>query len=86
MNDLSIWLRKRSMKVKIFLGILLAFCALVALKFTIRDPDFFFIASETIHIVGLIVLIYKLYVHKTCAGKFLNFKSSIGHCLDIFSP
>jgi len=83
-NVLSIWLRKRSMKVKIFLGILLAFCALVALKFTIRDPNFFFQASEAIHIVGLIVLVYKLYAHKTCSGKFFNFSSSLGHCPDYF--
>ncbi|RHN39022.1 hypothetical protein MtrunA17_Chr8g0339391 [Medicago truncatula] len=83
-NVLSIWLRKRSMKVKIFLGILLAFSALVALKFTIRDPNFFFQVSETIHIVGLIVLIYKLYAQKTCSGKFFNFSSSVGHCLDFF--
>ncbi|KEH18128.1 ER lumen protein retaining receptor-like protein [Medicago truncatula] len=71
-NVLSIWLRKRSMKVKIFLGILLAFSALVALKFTIRDPNFFFQVSETIHIVGLIVLIYKLYAQKTCSGLSLK--------------
>ncbi|KEH18126.1 putative ER lumen protein retaining receptor [Medicago truncatula] len=62
------WLRKRSMKVKIFLGILLAFCAIVVLKHTIREPNFFFKASETVHIIGLIVLIYKLYVHKSCSG------------------
>lgn len=76
-NVLSQWLRKRSMKVKILLGALLAFCALVVLKFTIKDSDFFFKASETIHIVGLIVLIYKLFAHKTCSGKFLNFPSLI---------
>ncbi|XP_045832604.1 ER lumen protein-retaining receptor erd-2.2-like [Trifolium pratense] len=68
MNVLSTWLRKRSMKVKILLGILLAFCALVVLKFTIRDPDIFYIASESIHIVGLIALIYKLFAHKSCSG------------------
>ncbi|CAL5195473.1 unnamed protein product [Lathyrus oleraceus] len=71
-NVLSQWLRKRSMKVKILLGTLLAFCALVVLKFTIKDSDFFFKASETIHIVGLIVLIYKLFAHKTCSGLSLK--------------
>jgi ER lumen protein retaining receptor len=80
-NVLSGWLRNRSMKVKIFLGILLAFCAVVALKLTIKDLEFFYIASNTIHIVGLIALVYKLYVHKSCSGKFLNFSSLIGHCL-----
>jgi len=84
-NVLSSWLRNRSMKVKIFLGILLAFCAVVALKLTITDLEFFYIASNTIHIVGLIALIYKLFVHKSCSGKFLNFSSLIGHCLYFFS-
>jgi hypothetical protein len=45
----------------------------VVLRFTISDPDVFFKASKTIHIVGLIVLIYKLIAHKSCSGKFLSF-------------
>ncbi|RHN39019.1 hypothetical protein MtrunA17_Chr8g0339361 [Medicago truncatula] len=83
-NVLSSWLRNRSMKVKIFLGILLAFCAVVTLKLTIKDLELFYIASNTIHILGLFALIYKLYVHKSCSGKFLNFSSLIRHCLDFF--
>lgn len=71
-NVLSRWLRKRSMKVKIFLGILLAFFAVIVLRFTISDPDVFFKASKTIHIVGLIVLIYKLIAHKSCSGLSLK--------------
>ncbi|CAI8608179.1 unnamed protein product [Vicia faba] len=71
-NALSGWLKKKSLKVKTLLGILLAFCALVALNFTIRDPRYFFRASATIHIVGLIILIYKLFAHKTCSGLSLK--------------
>lgn len=67
-NVLSQWLKKKSMKVKISLGILLVVCALLVLNFTIRDPRYFFRASATIHIVGLITLIYKLFAHKTCSG------------------
>jgi hypothetical protein len=76
-NFLSGWLSKRSLKVKIFLGILLAFCALVVLKHTITEPDFFYIASGSIHVAGLAILVYKLFVYKTCSGMFLSFSSSI---------
>ncbi|WJX91876.1 hypothetical protein P8452_73594 [Trifolium repens] len=73
-NFLSGWLSKRSMKVKIFLGILLAFCALVVLKHTITEPDFFYIASGSIHVAGLTILVYKLFVYKTCSGLSLKFQ------------
>ncbi|CAJ2635092.1 unnamed protein product [Trifolium pratense] len=69
---LTRWLEKRSLKVKIFLGILLAFCAIVVLKHTVKEHDFFYIAAESIHIVGLIVLIYKLFAHKNCSGLSLK--------------
>jgi hypothetical protein len=58
----------------------------VVLRFTISDPDVFFKASKTIHIVGLIVLIYKLIAHKSCSGKFLSFSLYIGHFLNFFPP
>jgi len=72
-NFLTGWLSKRSMKVKILLGILLALCAVVVLKHTITDPHFFYIASGSIHIIGLIVLVIKLFVYKTCSGTFIIF-------------
>ncbi|TKY68661.1 ER lumen protein-retaining receptor B [Spatholobus suberectus] len=68
LNVLFERLRKQSMKVKIFCGALLAVCALVALKFTIKNHYYFFIASEAIHVAGIIALIYKLFALKTCSG------------------
>lgn len=65
-------LRKLSMKVKIFCGALFAICALVALKFTIRNYYYYFIASEAIHVAGIIALIYKLFALKTCSGLSLK--------------
>ncbi|KAI4356352.1 hypothetical protein L6164_000381 [Bauhinia variegata] len=62
------WVRKQSMKVKIFLGILLVLFALVALKFTIEDHIYYFLASDVAHIIGIIVLLYKLVTKKTCSG------------------
>ncbi|KAL2319292.1 hypothetical protein Fmac_028261 [Flemingia macrophylla] len=61
-------LRKLSMKVKIFLGALLAVCALVTLKLTIKNFLYFFIVSEAVHAAGIIALIYKLFALKTCSG------------------
>lgn len=60
------------MKVKIFLGVLLAICALLTLKFTFSSTQVFFKISEIIHIAGIIILIYKLFVHKSCSGTFLS--------------
>ncbi|KAK4268247.1 hypothetical protein QN277_024930 [Acacia crassicarpa] len=66
------WVRKQSVKVKIFLGVFLALCALVALKFTIKDHNYFFISSEAVHLAGIIVLFYKLLTQKTCSGLSLK--------------
>ncbi|BAT97114.1 hypothetical protein LR48_Vigan11g137300 [Vigna angularis] len=65
-------LRKLPMKVKIFCGALLALCALVALKFTFTSTYYYFIASEAVHIIGIIALIYKLFALKTCSGLSLK--------------
>ena len=70
-NALFGWVKKLSIKVKIFLGTLLALCALLALRYTVKDRDYFFIASEAVHLTGIIVLIYKLFTKKTCSGTFL---------------
>lgn len=66
------WVRKQSVKVKIFLGVFLALCALVALKFTIKDHNSFFISSEAVHLAGILVLFYKLLTQKTCSGLSLK--------------
>ncbi|XP_015892366.3 uncharacterized protein LOC107426644 [Ziziphus jujuba] len=66
------WVRRQSMKVKVFLGALLGLCALVALRITIKDHKYFYVASEAIHAAGIIVLIYKLTTQKTCSGLSLK--------------
>ncbi|CAL0324412.1 unnamed protein product [Lupinus luteus] len=70
-NPLIGWLSKRSKKVNILLAILLALCALVALKFIIKDTHFY-LASETVHIAGTLVLFYKLFTQKNCSGVSLK--------------
>ncbi|KAL2319290.1 hypothetical protein Fmac_028259 [Flemingia macrophylla] len=61
-------LRKLPMKVKIFLGALLALCVLVTFKLTINHFFYFFIASEMAHAAGILVLAYKLFALKSCSG------------------
>ena len=62
------WVRRRSTKVKALLAAAAALCALVALKRMVKNPTHFFVASEAIHFLGILVLIYKLATLKTCSG------------------
>ena len=67
MNVLSEWVKKQSMRMKICLGAMVALLALVALKLTIHDLNHFYIGSEFIRALGIIVLIYKLATKNTCS-------------------
>ncbi|XP_010274063.1 PREDICTED: putative ER lumen protein-retaining receptor C28H8.4 [Nelumbo nucifera] len=71
-NVLFGWVRRQSMKVKIFLVVASMICSLVALQLFVKDHNHFFVASEAIHAVGIIVLIYKLTTQKTCSGLSLK--------------
>ncbi|CAL0306010.1 unnamed protein product [Lupinus luteus] len=71
-NGLIGWLSKKSLKVKIFLGILLVLFTLVILDISVKDKSYFFIASEAVYIAGTIVLFYKLFRQKTCSGVSLK--------------
>ncbi|XP_047957213.1 ER lumen protein-retaining receptor erd-2.2-like [Salvia hispanica] len=66
------WVRRRSTKVKALLAAAAALCALVALKRMVKNPTHFFVASEAIHFLGILVLIYKLATLKTCSGLSLK--------------
>lgn len=76
MNKLFTWVRTQSMKVKALLGVMAVLSSLVALKLLIKDQDNFFVASEAVHFLGLIVLIYKLSTQKTCSGDLFSIPSS----------
>ena len=71
-NDVFGWIRKQSMKVKIFLAATSLLLSLVALKLLVKDYNHFFIASELIHVAGIVVLVYKLTTKKTCSGIFIS--------------
>ncbi|CAI9107379.1 OLC1v1006717C1 [Oldenlandia corymbosa var. corymbosa] len=73
-NQMSRWVRRQSMKVKTFLAVSTVIFALVALKLLIKNQDNFFVASEAVHFLGIVVLIYKLTTQKSCSGLSLKFQ------------
>nr|XP_019702557.1 ER lumen protein-retaining receptor erd-2.2 [Elaeis guineensis] len=66
------WVRRQSVRVKVFLGAVAAILALVTLKKLVRNYNHFFIAAEAVHAAGILVLIYKLTTKKTCSGLSLK--------------
>ncbi|XP_076891039.1 uncharacterized protein LOC143542309 [Bidens hawaiensis] len=71
-NKLFIWVRKQSVKVKIFLAVTCVLSSLIALRLLAKDATQFFVASEFVHATGIVVLIYKLTTLKTCSGLSLQ--------------
>ncbi|KAK2662748.1 hypothetical protein Ddye_001322 [Dipteronia dyeriana] len=66
------WLGRQPMKVKGFLAVTFVVLTLLAMKFLVKNRDYFFIASEAVHAAGIIILIYKLTTKKTCSGLSLK--------------
>ncbi|XP_056176914.1 uncharacterized protein LOC115676263 [Syzygium oleosum] len=66
------WMRRQTMKVKVLLVASLMVACLVALKLTVKNHAYFFVASELSHAVGLLVLGYKLIRQRTCSGLSLK--------------
>jgi len=60
--------------------------ALVFLRMVVNDHGNLFVAAETVHAIGIYVLIYKLMKENTCAGNTYEtslsgfFFSGIGLC------
>ncbi|XP_074267606.1 uncharacterized protein LOC141591040 [Silene latifolia] len=73
-KKLSQWIQRRSLKMKIILGAVIALCCLVALRYIVKDYDHFFVASESIHALGIFVLILKLTTgsKRSCSGLSLK--------------
>ena len=73
-HAVSTWVRRQPPKVKVFLAVASGITALVLLKFIVHDHDNLFVAAESVHSIGISLLIYKLTKEKTCAGT----------CFDLF--
>ncbi|XP_017631974.1 uncharacterized protein LOC108474532 isoform X2 [Gossypium arboreum] len=68
----TMWVRRQPPKVKAFLAVVSGMAALVLLRFIVHDHDNLFVAAESVHSLGISVLIYKLTKEKTCAGLSLK--------------
>ncbi|KAL3843394.1 hypothetical protein ACJIZ3_000797 [Penstemon smallii] len=68
----STWVRRQPPKVKAFLAVISGMAALVLLRAIVHDHDNLFVAAESVHSIGICVLIYKLMKEKTCAGLSLK--------------
>lgn len=60
---------KLPMKAKLGVGLLAGVIGIIVLYFVIEEHDTLFIMSESCHVLGICVLIYKLSTTKTCAGE-----------------
>uniref|UniRef100_A0A0D3DW94 Uncharacterized protein n=1 Tax=Brassica oleracea var. oleracea TaxID=109376 RepID=A0A0D3DW94_BRAOL len=67
-HAVSTWVRRQPPKVKVFLAVASGITALVLLKFIVHDHDNLFVAAESVHSIGISLLIYKLTKEKTCAA------------------
>lgn len=66
------WVKRQPPKVKAFLAFASGITALVLLRFIVHDHDNLFVAAESVHSIGISLLIYKLTKEKTCAGLSLK--------------
>ncbi|GKV17852.1 hypothetical protein SLE2022_098650 [Rubroshorea leprosula] len=71
-HALSTWVRRQPPKIKAFLAVVAGMAALLFLRMVVHDHDNLFVAAETVHALGISVLIYKLTKEKTCAGLSLK--------------
>ncbi|CAO2839961.1 unnamed protein product [Amaranthus hypochondriacus] len=69
---LSRWIRSRSMKQKVTMGAVSVFILLIFLIFFVKNTMLFFVTSQLAHAAGLLILIYKLFITKTCSGLSLK--------------
>ena len=68
LKALASWLRHQPPKIKTLLGASAALVALIFIRIVVRDHDNLFIASEFIHSLGILVLVFKLTKEKNCSG------------------
>ncbi|KAJ9701099.1 hypothetical protein PVL29_006447 [Vitis rotundifolia] len=68
------WVERQPMKVKILVGVLILGFCLVGLRHLMKYDSGFplFLASQFIHLSGIIILIFKLIKTKTCSGLSLK--------------
>ncbi|KMS97095.1 hypothetical protein BVRB_7g178770 [Beta vulgaris subsp. vulgaris] len=68
----SRWVRSRSVREQVTMGVITAFVLLVLLKLFVKSQTYLFVASQVAHFTGILLLIYKLTITKTCSGLSLK--------------
>lgn len=71
-NALFTWVRSQSTMAKIMMALTVMIASLIGLKHFVANHNNLFVASESVHAAGIIVLIYKLTTLKSCAGLSLH--------------
>ncbi|XP_010696256.2 ER lumen protein-retaining receptor [Beta vulgaris subsp. vulgaris] len=66
------WVRSRSVRAKVTMGVVATLVLLVLLRAFVKKHSHFFVATQVAHSAGLLILIYKLTVTKTCSGLSLK--------------
>ncbi|KAL2933080.1 ER lumen protein-retaining receptor [Bienertia sinuspersici] len=66
------WVRSRSVREKVTMGVVVALVLLVLLKVFIKKNTHLFVATQVANSVAILILIYKLTITKTCAGLSLK--------------
>ncbi|XP_010696253.2 uncharacterized protein LOC104908797 [Beta vulgaris subsp. vulgaris] len=68
----SRWVRSRSVREQVTMAVITAFVLLVLLKLFVKSQTYLFVASQVAHFTGILLLIYKLTITKTCSGLSLK--------------
>lgn len=66
------WVRSRTVREKVSMGAIAALLLLVFLIVVVKNHAYLFVATQTSHAAGILLLIYKLTISKTCSGLSLK--------------
>ncbi|XP_021720105.1 putative ER lumen protein-retaining receptor C28H8.4 [Chenopodium quinoa] len=66
------WVRSRSVREQVTMGVVAAFALLVLIKVFVKSQTYLFVATQVAHSAGILLLIYKLTITKTCSGLSLK--------------
>ncbi|KNA20701.1 hypothetical protein SOVF_049900 [Spinacia oleracea] len=71
-KQLSRWIRSRSVRQQVSMASMAAFILLIFMKVFVKNYTYFYVAAQLAHSIGILVLIYKLTITKTCSGLSLK--------------
>ncbi|XP_021736935.1 putative ER lumen protein-retaining receptor C28H8.4 [Chenopodium quinoa] len=66
------WVRSPSVREQVTMGVVAAFVLLVLIKVFVKSQTYLFVATQVAHSAGILLLIYKLTITKTCSGLSLK--------------